>query len=135
MIFQELKTECASLKKTSDLTYNAFELQNYLKVLYPSQARVVLKSRCKTLEIKTHSTYRYNGNTICRGCGVHEETFEHTLNCGRTDLLTINVRDIRDHSDLTTTLLIRAVNRFLWFCDTYDEPSKPKKRGQEEVEN
>ena len=78
-MFNDLKQECASLKKTTGLNYDALELQEYLKVLYPNQARAVLKSRCKTLDIKTHNTYKYKEDTICRGCEVEEETLQH---CG-----------------------------------------------------
>ena len=61
VMFNELKQKCESLKKTAGLHYDVLELQEYLKVLYPNQARVVLKSRCKTLDIKTHNTYNTHG--------------------------------------------------------------------------
>ena len=56
-VFEDLRSECASLKKTANLLYEKFELQGYLKELYPNQARVILKARCKTLDLKTHNTY------------------------------------------------------------------------------
>ena len=37
--FEDLKNQCASLKKTADLSYDTFQVQGYLKELYPNQAR------------------------------------------------------------------------------------------------
>ena len=42
---EELITECMSKKKTSSLTYESLKTQEYLKKLYPNQARVIFKCR------------------------------------------------------------------------------------------
>ena len=56
--------------------------QKYLSVLYPSQARVIFKWRSKTLDIKSHLTYKYE-DLVCRLCGVEEENPSHIMNCGQ----------------------------------------------------
>ena len=125
-VFEQLKTECASLKKTSELSYETFEVQGYLKHLYPNQARVVLKSRCKTLDLKTHNTYKYKGDTVCRGCAIADETLEHILNCGQNELLTLDTTQISATTipDDVVTKLIQGVNRILSFKEMCDNDEK-----------
>ena len=79
--FTELKDSCRSLKKTADLSYQKFETQEYLLKMFPSQAKTIFKWRSKTLDIKTHLTYKYT-DTLCRGCGIAEESVDHVINCG-----------------------------------------------------
>ena len=78
--FSELQETCASMKKTADVDYQAFGTQDYLLKLYPPHAKAIFKWRSKTLDIKTHSTYKYE-DTLCRGCGSAEESVEHVMNC------------------------------------------------------
>ena len=82
--FESLKTECAGMKKTTNLKYDALEVQDYLRELYPSQAKIVFKWRSQTLDIKSHLTYKYK-DLICRGCGLEEETPHHIMNCGTAE--------------------------------------------------
>ena len=117
--FDNLKRECVSLKKTAELSYDAFELQGYLKELYPNQARTVMKTRCKTLDIKTHSTYKYN-DTLCRNCEKEEETLEHILNCGQEVPMSLDFARI-SISDQMFTRLIQAVNRITIFQERCDD--------------
>ena len=79
--FLELTENCKSLKKTADLHYNTFGTQQYLLKLFPEQAKTVFKWRSKTLDLKTHLTYKYN-DSLCRRCESMEETVEHIMNCG-----------------------------------------------------
>ena len=72
------------MKKTSDIHYEDFKVQDYLLKLFPGQAKTVFKWRSKTLDIKSHLTYKYS-DTDCRGCGSCEESVEHIVNCGQTD--------------------------------------------------
>ena len=81
--FTELKENCRSLKKTADLNYQKFETQDYLLKMFPSQAKTVFKWRSKTLDLKTHSTYKYT-DAVCRGCGIAEENVNHVINCGES---------------------------------------------------
>ena len=68
------------MKKTRDLQYSDFKVQDYLLKLFPDQARVVFKWRSKTLDIKCHSTYKFN-DTVCRGCNYEDEDVHHIINC------------------------------------------------------
>ena len=120
----KLKLECASLKKTANVQYSKFGLQEYLKVLYPNQAKVILKSRCKTLDIKTHCTYKYS-DTICRGCGIEDETLPHIINCGQTEHMDfVNVNDIETVSDVVTISLMRTANRIYDFYNLCNDDNK-----------
>ena len=78
---RQLLEECQSLKKTATLHYSELKLQEYWEHLFPSQSKLVFKWRSKTLDLKTHATYKFS-DTLCRNCKIHEETPEHALNCG-----------------------------------------------------
>ena len=54
--FDSLVAECKSLKKTADLTYTSFEMQSYLKHLFPNQAKHIIRSRCQILDLKSQNT-------------------------------------------------------------------------------
>ena len=125
--FEELKAECGSLKKTADLSYDTFKLQGYLSKLFPNQARVIFKGRCKTLDIKTHNTYMYREDTACRGCGIENETLEHVLNCGHEECLTLDLSRIDTDSDNVVTKLIQAVNRITSFKEMCEEKENSQK--------
>ena len=119
-VLDDLTKECSSLKKTNNLTYEKLEMQEYLKVLYPDQARVILKSRCQALDIKTQNTFKFQeGDTICRKCGIDEETFDHIVNCGfeANNHITIDITNLQESSELQTSTLMRTVNRINSFCD------------------
>ena len=122
--FEDLKIECASLKKTANLSHEKFELQGYLKELYPNQARIILKSRCKTLDIKTHNTYKYKDDTVCRICAIEDETLEHALNCGQDELLTLDISKISTISENLVAKLIQAANRIISFKEMCDDEQK-----------
>ena len=79
--FLELKESCSSMKKTADLCYDTFGTQQYLLKLFPEQAKTVFKWRSKTLDLKTHLTYKYK-DSLCRRCESMEETVGHIMNCG-----------------------------------------------------
>ena len=86
LVHKELTDECRSKKKTSTLTFPAFETQDYLNHLYPNQARIVFQCRSKTLDIKDHRSYKYK-DTLCRKCGIENETVQHITNCGQSDIV------------------------------------------------
>ena len=66
---EQLQLECSLLKKTSNLKYEELKLQPYLSKLYPSQSRIIFKMRSQTLDIKTHSTYKYADRLSEMWCG------------------------------------------------------------------
>ena len=113
----QLQSECQSLKKTASLQYEHLELQDYLKTLFPSQARTVFKWRSGTLDLKTHLTYKYD-DTLCRGCKNEPESPEHAVNCGtatkmdiKIDVLTIDKLDDFAKSELKQ--MVSRINSFL----------------------
>ena len=114
--FAALKAECGVMKKTAHLCYNTFGMQEYLKVLFPSQARLILQSRCKTLDIKSHSTYKYS-DLLCRGCNSVDETLEHVINCRQDEHVDLEVSAIGELSDIVVVRLSRTANRIQQFYD------------------
>ena len=117
--FKELKENCNSLKKTSELRYQKLETQGYLLKMFPSQAKTIFKWRSKTLDIKTHSTFKYH-DTVCRGCGIAEETVDHIINCG--ELERIAVEEVtwleKDSSEIYITLQAQA-KKIISFIEEY----------------
>ena len=81
--FNCLLSECKAQKKTSNLEYTSLKLQEYLTVMYPNQSRTILKCRSKTVDLKTHLTYKYK-DKACRKCGSSDEEILHVINCGHT---------------------------------------------------
>ena len=109
--FNNLKDECRGKKKTSDIEYKEMGLQNYMKDLFPEQARTVFKCRSKTLDLKTHLTYKYDDNKRCRVCGTADETLEHIVNCCEDEELVLDV-DQCNHK-MNTIRCLNRINNFL----------------------
>ena len=86
--FEQLKRECASQSKTKTLMYEEFKCQPYLRHLYPSQSKTILKCRARCLSIKSHRPFMFS-NKICRWCNMEEENVSHILNCGWTESMEI----------------------------------------------
>ena len=118
---QELKCECMKKKKTAKLNFAA-GVQDYLKKLYPSHAKIILKARCKTLDIKTHNSYKFDeDDVICRMCGLHEETLEHIVNCGRDEILQVNIEEIDLSDDLSVVEVSRYAGRIIDFLEHVED--------------
>ena len=66
--FEQLKRECASQSKTKTLMYEEFKCQPYLRHLYPSHSKTILKCRARCLNIKSHRLFMFS-KKICRWCG------------------------------------------------------------------
>ncbi len=117
-VLEELIDEFQSLKKDRKLTYSSLQQQEYLKCLYPSQARIVFMCRCNMLDIKTHRTHKYN-DTVCRGCGVEEETVHHIVNCGfpPNEHIEFNMYEIGELSVLVKSHLINVIRRIETFLE------------------
>ena len=115
---ESLKAECAGLKKTAALRYDTLKLQDYLSALYPSQSKIIFKWRCQTLDIKSHSTYKYNDLT-CRGCGVNNEDPYHVINCGFEDKIgaAVDILSLDKLEQPTKTELLQMVLRMKCFLD------------------
>ena len=118
--FNELRTQCKSLSKTSSLTYETFKTQSYLLEMYPDQARIIFKMRCQMLDLKTQKSFMFReDDTLCRKCHLEEETFEHALNCQidkeSTEFINVNMEN--DMSNLLASTLARIARRIESFCD------------------
>ena len=116
---QYLRSECAALKKTSNLEYDeVLKTKEYLKVLFPVHSKVILKSRCKTLDLKTHNTYKFEENDRrCRKCDIHLETLEHVVNCQQVDSIDLDIESVEEVGDLTRARLLKWVRRVTDFCE------------------
>ena len=42
------------------------------------------------MDIKDHRSYKYK-DTVCRKCGVEEETVQHITNCGQSDIIDTSI--------------------------------------------
>ena len=102
--FTDLCAECTSLKKTANLQYQRLETQDYLLKCFPGQARTIFKWRSKTLNLKLHSTYKYE-DEVCRGCGASEESAEHVVNCNQADITV--VEDVTTLGEITKEVMNR----------------------------
>lgn len=115
-----LVNKCSSLGKTRGLTYKSMSPQNYLKVLYPNQCRIIFKCRCQTLNIKSQNSFMYEeSDTMCRKCGAHEETFDHIINCGyeTNEYININIQDLDNMSEIDILTLMIISTRIEAFCE------------------
>ena len=122
---RQLLAECQSLKKTANLHYSELKLQEYWGHLFPSQSKVIFKWRSKTLDLKTHATYKFS-DTLCRNCKIQEETPGHALNCGmavemeqKIDILKIDKMD-----DFTISELKQMVLRISSFMEKVADGEK-----------
>ena len=95
---KELTKDCKEKKKTSFLSYETLQPQDYLGHLYPCQSRIIFQCRSKTLDIKDHRSYKYK-DRLCRKCGINEETVQHVTNCGHTDV--VDTSFVSDLGDMT----------------------------------
>ena len=119
---EELRTECQSKKKTSELEYTELKMQGYLQSFYPNQAKVVFKCRSKTLDIKAHLTYKYK-DSLCRKCGGENENVQHVINCGHEETLRLDLtEDIL--ADKANT--IRCLRRIECFLEEVTSDESPK---------
>ena len=105
-------THSKSYRVFSGLKYSSLKLQEYFSHLYVSQARQVFKWRSKTLDLKTHLTYKYS-DALCRGCKSDIETPDHVINCGmgNTMDIKIDVLDLDTVDDFTVSELKQMVLR------------------------
>ena len=118
-----LKTECAGLKKTGSLRYDSLKVQDYLSFLYPSHSKTIFKWRSQTLDIKSHSTYKYD-NLTCSGCGIEDELPCHVINCGFEEEIEpdVDVLAVDKLDQATKCDLVRMVMRINSFIDRVTNP-------------
>ena len=117
--FLDLCTQCSSLKKTSSLRYECFGTQDYLLKLFPGQARTVFKWRSKTLDLKSHSTYKYD-DELCRGCGTCNESAEHVVNCNQEHVEVVDIAALHIITDDVMDCLRFQTDRIKDFMESVD---------------
>ena len=114
--FQKLRTECHSQKKAANLTYETFNIQDYLLRLYPQQSRVIFKCRSETLDIKSHLTHKYK-DLICRRCHAAPEEIQHIVNCGQNKQMDevnyTNIEHFTENIEANLKLLANRVRSFI----------------------
>ena len=96
-------------------------MQEYLSVLHRSHSKIIFKWRCQTLDIKSHSTWKYN-DLVCRGCGVENEDPDHVINCGSADIIEteIEVLNLDNLDQPTKNELLQIVLRMKTFLDNVE---------------
>ena len=121
----QLQAECSGLRKTASLQYESLKLQEYLSVLYPTQARVLFKWRSGTLDIKSHLSYKYR-DLICRRCGAEEENPDHILNCGMEPKVdnNIDVLNLGEMDEFTKCEIKQMVQRISLFVEEVSDRDK-----------
>ena len=114
---EKLKNECSNLQKTADLTYDEMlQTQQYLKEMYPEQARLILQARSRTLDIKTNNAFKFQeDDMLCRKCGQEIEELEHIVNCGHAEKISLHINLEEDSTELLITELRRTANRIQQF--------------------
>ena len=108
--FTTLVEECNGQNKTQTVVYNELKLQDYLTKLYPWQSQLLFQYRSKTLDIKTHRSYKYS-DLYCRWCNLCEEQACHIINCGEE---TIDIPDLNSLDEISPVLnskLLLITNR------------------------
>ena len=117
--FVALYCDSRGKKKTSGLTYNSLCTQPYLTKLYPSQARLVFKCRTETVDIKTHLTYKYGADRLCRGCGQEVETYGHIVNCCKESIEVVDMKTVFVMDRSTTLAVQQCLGRGRDFLNTF----------------
>ena len=78
--FNLLKSKQTSMKKLHELTYEKFEIQNYLLELQPDIAREAFKVRSGMIDVRKNYSNKYNCH-LCPVCKLEEETMHHLVAC------------------------------------------------------
>ena len=87
-----------------------------------SKTRMALEPklcRSKTLDIKTHQTFKYS-DTLCRWCNLYDEELSHIINCGEEvmDVPDLNCLEVMDQG--MTTRISRITHRIQDFLEKVD---------------
>ena len=117
--FSNLLESCSNQKKTNLLVYTKLQPQDYLTKLYPWQSKLISRCRSKTLDIKTHQTFKYN-DTLCRWCNLHEESLSHIINCGEESLDILDLSNTEKMDSGKIAMLSRITYRIREFMEKID---------------
>ena len=104
-------------KKTGGLKYEEFKPQSYISTMYPDMAKTIFRCRSKTTNLKDHTKYQHSDNT-CRWCGVDDETLNHIVNCGESELIPDAEKSVDEISEIgVLDIIARQVKTFLTKVD------------------
>ena len=119
---QELEFYIENSQKCKNLKINTHHQKKYLTELDPKNAKTILLSRLRMIELKYNFKNKYKNNTNCIFCSKNEETLSHIIQCSKlpsdvAELIKIVPCDLDDvlYGDDCEKLneLARVVNRIL----------------------
>ena len=71
------------MSKVSNIKYEKLEMQQYLYENNNTNiSKFIAKARAKTLDIKTHKSWKFE-DRLCTGCNIREESGDEILTCGQ----------------------------------------------------
>ena len=94
---------------------------SYLYKLSKEQARAIFMARTRMIKVKTNYKNMYT-NTICRGCGLKEETQQHVLE----ECTSIHTQD-NIKTPTNQLLLIRSMSPWVLWTVPWARPGRPKR--------
>ena len=114
----DLLAQSSKKTKTKHLVYKSLKPQDYMKELYPKQAKAIFQARCGTLKIKEHRRYMFRDH-LCRLCKNQDETLNHIVNCGAEKEVDVNILfEENNESSTERSLLVRTIaTRIVNFLD------------------
>ena len=120
--FSRLESLSSSMAKVKLVKYQSFSCQKYLREFDWKSASILFKLRGRVADCKANrkSSLSQEVDSLCRACGVDEETQEHIINCEKVSLddkgkieITLVYRDLS-----TNDPVIRAIiNRYDLFIE------------------
>ena len=107
--FNYLLSSCSNNKKTSYLSYEKLERQEYITVIEPRYARVIFKGRLQIFPIKSNFPQMYKRNLLCSFCEKVD-----IFSCDSGPYCTQSVKDlISCSSDLSNFSDLRRIAKFV----------------------
>ena len=81
--FEKLKQVKETQSKGKEIVYSKFEIQKYLKrgKLTTKQKSLLLNLRLRMIELRGNYRVKFQGDLMCRTCGLEEELQSHLLEC------------------------------------------------------
>ena len=74
------------MSKIANINYERLELQQYLSENKNTKiSKLIAKARAKTLEIKTHKSWKYE-DKLYSGCEIREESVDDILSCKKFEI-------------------------------------------------
>ena len=71
------------------------------------------------MDIKTHMTYKYGADRLCRGCGQEVETYGHIVNCCKESIEVVDMKTVFVMDRSTTLAVQQCLGRVRDFLNTF----------------